>query len=129
MSDAAPLPHPHTVLIADDNEMVRRVLVDYVTLVMESSVLEASNGVEALSMVQSQRPDLVLLDLVMPRLGELEAIPHMRKVDPHLRIVVITGDMSEQVRCDVERLGVELLPKPLTFRALAALLGRGWEAA
>src|SRR4051794_2910258 len=72
---------PRCVLIADDNESVRQVLVDYV-ITTESEVLEASNGLEALWIVKHQRPDLVLLDLSMPRLGGLETIRHIRKFDP-----------------------------------------------
>jgi CheY-like chemotaxis protein len=111
------------VLIADDNEDVRRVLVDYVTMI-ESEVLEASNGLEALWIVKHHRPDVVLLDLTMPRLGGYETIRHIRKFDPRIRIVVITGDASEQTRRAIEDLGLELLVKPIDLRALDALFGR-----
>lgn len=123
-SDPPTHSHPHSVLIADDNESVRRVLVDYVTLVMETEVLEASNGVEALRIVEHQRPELVLIDLAMPSLDGYETIRHIRKFDPRIRVVVITGDTSEETRREVGRLGVDLLVKPFDFRALDALLGR-----
>jgi CheY-like chemotaxis protein len=121
--DAAPPIRPRSVLIADDNEDVRQVLVDYVTMI-ESEVLEASNGLEALWIVKHHRPDVVLLDLTMPRLGGYETIRHIRKFDPRIRIVVITGDASEQTRRAIEDLGLELLVKPIDLRALDAIFGR-----
>lgn len=112
------------VLIVDDNEDVRRMLVECVTTVIQSEVLQASNGLEALWIIKHHRPDVVLLDLTMPRLGGYETIPHIRKFDPSIRIVVITGDTSEETRREVDRLGLELLMKPFSVRALAALFGR-----
>ena len=120
MPDALPPTRPSTVLIVDDNEDVRRLLVDYATM-LESEVLEASNGLEALWIVKHRRPELVLLDLTMPRLGGYETIRHIRKFDPRIRIVVITGDATEQTRREVGRLGLELLIKPIDLRALDAL--------
>jgi DNA-binding response OmpR family regulator len=66
----------------------------------------------------------VLLDLTMPGLGAYETIRQMRTFDPHLRIIVITGDGSEETEREVEDLGVELLVKPIGLQALDALLGR-----
>jgi CheY-like chemotaxis protein len=124
-SDAAPeAARARPVLIADDNENVRQVLADYVTLVLQREVLVGTNGLEALWIVKHQRPDLVLLDLTMPRLGGYETIRHIRKFDPGIRIVVITGDLSEETRREVGRLGVDLLVKPFDFKVLDALLER-----
>jgi CheY-like chemotaxis protein len=124
VSDPARPAPPRFILIADDNEHVRRMLAEYVRLTKESEVLEAANGIEALRIVKDQRPDVVLLDLTMPGLGAYETIRQMRTFDPHLRIIVITGDGSEETEREVEDLGVELLVKPIGLQALDALLGR-----
>jgi CheY-like chemotaxis protein len=75
-------------------------------------------------LVKHQRPDVVLLDLTMPHLGGYETIRHIRKFDPRIRIVVITGDATEQTRREVEPLGLELLVKPFDLRALDVVFGR-----
>jgi CheY-like chemotaxis protein len=124
VSDPASPAPPRSILIADDNESVRRVLVEFVRLAVESEVLEAANGIEALRIVKHQRPDVVLLDLTMPGLGAYETIRQMRMLDPHIRIIVITGDGSEETEREVEYLGVELLVKPVHLRALDVLFGR-----
>jgi CheY-like chemotaxis protein len=111
-----------SVLIVDDNENVRRTLLEYAQMV-GSQAWEASNGLEALWIVKHHRPALVLLDLTMPRLDGYETVRHIRRFDPRIRIVVITGDASEQTRREVERLGLELMVKPIDLRALDALFG------
>src|SRR6266850_6848166 len=111
MADAGLRARPRSILVVDDNEKVRQVLVDYVSTI-GSEPLEASNGLQALWIVKQQRPDLVLLDLSMPRLGGFEAVRHIQKFDPSIRIIVITGDLSDETRREVERLGLEMLEKP-----------------
>jgi DNA-binding response OmpR family regulator len=115
------------VLIVDDDNAVRQFLVDYVTT-MEGQALEASNGLEALWIVKHQRPDLVLVDLTLPRVGGYETIRHIQKFDPTIRVAVITGDGTEQTRRDVERRGLELLTKPFDLQALNALFGKSAQA-
>jgi len=123
MADAGLRARPRSILVVDDNEKVRQVLVDYVSTI-GSEPLEASNGLQALWIVKQQRPDLVLLDLSMPRLGGFEAVRHIQKFDPSIRIIVITGDLSDETRREVERLGLEMLEKPFAFHVLDRMLGR-----
>ena len=56
-----------TILIADDEIRMRRVIADYLHI-KGYETLEAGDGVEALSLFESGRPDLILLDVMMPRM-------------------------------------------------------------
>jgi CheY-like chemotaxis protein len=123
MAAAGPPASPRSILVADDNDKVRQLLVDYVTAI-GSEPLEASNGLQALWIVKQRRPDMVLLDLTMPRLGGFEAVGHIQKFDPSIRVIVITGDLSDETRREVERLGLEMLEKPFNLRVLDRMLGR-----
>ena len=109
-----------SVLIVDDDDRVRQTIAEYVKM-SGSEAWEASNGLEALWVVKHRRPALVLLDLAMPRLDGYETIRHIRKFDPSIRIVVITGDVSEATRQRVAGLGVDLLLKPIDIRSLDAM--------
>ena len=109
-----------SVLIVDDDEGVRQMIADYVKTAGREA-WEASNGLEALWIVKHRRPGLVLLDLTMPRLDGYETIRHIHKFDPSIRIVVITGDITEATRQRVAGLGVDLLLKPIDLRSLNAL--------
>lgn len=118
---AAPAAAP-SVLVVDDDEEVRETILDYAKSV-GSEVWQASNGLEALWVVKHHRPTLVLLDLTMPRLDGFETIRHIRRFEPSIRIVVITGDVSEATQNRVAGLGVELLHKPFDLTRLDAVFG------
>ena len=111
-----------SVLIVDDSLALRRLLLDYMAL-LGIEARAASNGLEALTMIERHRPDVVLLDLAMPVMGGLETIPHIRKIDPSIRIIVMTGDDSRAMRNQVDRPALEMLLKPFELRAIDALLG------
>ncbi len=80
------------VLIADDHAVVREGLRALINSEPGMVVVdEAADGVEAVQKVQALHPDVVLLDLVMPRKGGLEAIGEIKKEDPQARILVLTS--------------------------------------
>ncbi len=80
------------VLVVDDTPEVR-LLVGFL-LEEEPSwtvVAEATNGIEAIERAQSARPDLVLLDMSMPRMDGLEALPRLRRLLPEAVLVLLTA--------------------------------------
>jgi len=85
------------LLIADDHEIVRkglRVLLETSTEV--EVVGEAANGKEALSKAAQYRPDLILLDLVMPGKDGLEVIKEIKNNFPSVKILVLTSYSEEE---------------------------------
>jgi NarL family two-component system response regulator LiaR len=80
------------ILAADDHAVVReglRALID--TEPGMELVGEASDGAEAVGKAQAVRPDVVLLDLVMPQKSGIEAIGEIRRTAPEARILVLTS--------------------------------------
>lgn len=79
------------VLIVDDHPVVREgirmCLKNYRDVEL---VGEAVNGTEALKLTKELAPDVVLLDLVMPRMNGLEALPGIRRAGPKARVIVFT---------------------------------------
>ena len=83
-----PLPR---ILLADDHAVLRSGLRLLLTSQNEFEVVgEASTGTEALTLAEQLQPDLILLDLSMPALGGLEALPALRKLVPLARILILT---------------------------------------
>ena len=90
-ADAAPTGGLRVVL-ADDAPDIRLLL--RFTLTGDSGfeiVGEAANGLEAVELVESLKPDVIVLDLSMPVMDGLQAIPELRLVHPDIRIVVLSG--------------------------------------
>ena len=85
-----------TILIVDDDAFVRNVLRD----VLENrghALLEAEDGRQALEVLGERCPQLVLLDLFMPRLSGMEALTVMRERWPSARVLVISSLDSERL--------------------------------
>ena len=68
---------PKKVLIVDDEMRMRRIITDYLRIKGYDTV-EAADGVEALERFAAEKPDLVLLDVMMPRMDGWEVCRHIR---------------------------------------------------
>jgi len=79
------------ILLADDHAVLRSGLRLLLTSTKEYEVVgEASSGTETLTLAERLQPDLILLDLSMPALGGLDALPVLRKLVPSARILILT---------------------------------------
>ncbi len=79
------------ILLADDHAVLRSGLRLLLASQNDYEVVgEASSGTETLSLAERLQPDLILLDLSMPALGGLEALPMLRKLAPSARILILT---------------------------------------
>ena len=126
-------PQRGAVLLADDEPAVRRSIAR-ILRAEGFRVIEAADGLEALELyrVEMPRPQLVILDLDMPRMAGDEAQRRILALDPSARILFVSGHRSEQVE---ERLRTEgalgFVPKPSSRDALlqavyaATLVQRG----
>ena len=82
---------PNSVLIVDDNPVVRNAMRDLFESWTDWKIGgEAEDGVEAIRKAVELKPDLVLLDVSMPRLNGIEAASILKKMFPDVRIVVFT---------------------------------------
>jgi Response regulator containing a CheY-like receiver domain and an HTH DNA-binding domain len=96
-----------SVLIADDHRLVR----DGLKTIIDSSndihvVGEASNGLEVLKKVEELQPNVVLLDISMPKLNGMEAARRIRKEHPETKILILTMHEEEEYSLKMVRIGV-----------------------
>jgi DNA-binding NarL/FixJ family response regulator len=83
-------------LVVDDHPLTRAALVGLLEQHDFPVVGEAADGEEAIDRARELRPDLVLLDLSMPGLGGLEALPRLRAAAPECEVVVLTASGTEE---------------------------------
>ena len=94
------------VLICDDNEAVRALVGIIVDRALGLTVVgEAADGDEAIVEATRLQPDVIILDLAMPRLSGLEAIPVLRRIAPGAQIIVFSGFASASVGAQALALG------------------------
>ena len=111
-----------TVLVADDDAGLRRATAEYLRQ-QGWEVVEASNGLETLRHVDLLRPGAVVLDLMMPRLGGLDALKRIRTFDPAITVVVVTGMEDPELHRQALALGAaRALKKPVAPADLLAAL-------
>jgi CheY-like chemotaxis protein len=112
-----------TAVVVDDDAEIRDIIGEYL-VERGFAVTQAGDGLEALLQVKRTRPDLIVLDLMMPRLGGIDALAHIRKQLPDVAVIVLTGTPDDALRGRVVALGAAaLLPKPLDLDLLGMIIG------
>lgn len=95
------------VLLADDNAFVRSALVDLLSSAPDIRVVaECADGDEVVAAAERTSPDVVVLDLAMPRMNGLTAAQHLLAVRPESRIVILTANLSAAAVREAHDLGV-----------------------
>src|SRR5918912_1156321 len=84
------------VLIVDDHPLTRDALGSLLTQNGFSLAGEASDGEEAIEVARTLQPELILLDLSMPGMDGLEALPLLREAAPECEVVVLTASVAEE---------------------------------
>jgi len=120
---------PKTVLIVDDDYE----LVEGLRMVLERQgfrVLRASNGQEGKAAIYNQRPDLVILDMMMPRMGGYPVLEHFKGKPDAPPIIMITANEGSRHKAYAEYLGVvDYIRKPFAMERLLETVHRVMDAA
>ncbi|WP_456276139.1 response regulator [Bacillus sp. AK128] len=83
---------PIKVLIADDHHVVRRGLLFFLKTQKDIEIVaEATNGREALLLAEKFRPDVILMDLVMPEMDGIEATKKLKEKFPSIKVIILTS--------------------------------------
>ena len=107
------------ILLADDDPKLRELM--RVTLEGDFELLEAVDGEEALRISQQEKPDLILLDIMMPKLDGLEVCRRLKNDDStsSIRVVMLTAKgAKEDIRRGKEAGAEAYFTKPFSPRAL-----------
>jgi signal transduction histidine kinase/CheY-like chemotaxis protein len=127
---AAKIPAPDLIrgeghiLVVDDEEIVRDVTVGFLAALGYEPVF-ACNGQEAIDYFSKNRDrvDLVLLDMIMPRMNGATCFRALRQIDPHLKILLLSGHVLSEVVYELQAEGAAgFLRKPFTLQLLSRMV-------
>ena len=94
------------VIIVDDHDMVRRGLATYLSIQEDIRLVsEAASGEEALKICEEFRPDVVLMDLVMPKMGGAEATRRIKLKCPEIQVIALTSFQDRDLVQEMLRAG------------------------
>jgi len=84
------------VVVVDDHDVVRRGLAILIRAFDDLQLIgNAANGLEAIKLADELRPDVVLMDMMMPEMGGIEATRHIRQNHPEIQVVALTSSKDE----------------------------------
>jgi two-component system response regulator MprA len=115
------------ILIVDDEPLITEVLSEHFK--GEYDVETALNGTDALTAILRQRPDIVLLDINMPRMNGVEVLRDIKQIDQTIAVIMVTA--NEQISLAAEALkggAFGYVPKPFDFRYLDHMVAAIFDA-
>jgi len=112
-------------MIVDDAAFMRHMIKGILTGMGCEIVAEAVDGEDACQKYRQTKPDLVTLDLIMPKKGGLEALKDIRKEDPDAKVVVISAiDQREPLMDALKHGAVDYVVKPFEKDRVQEAIGR-----
>jgi two-component system, sensor histidine kinase and response regulator len=117
----------NVIFVIDDDEIIR-LSCEQILQKSGYRVETFGNGYEGIERLKQVRPPLLVVDIKMPELDGFEVIKIVRKIDPDIVIVVITGYATIETAVDAMKMGAyDFLPKPFTPSELRLIIERGCE--
>lgn len=114
------------VLVVDDHVLVREGICKLLELYDDIEIVgEAGDGLEAVNKVRELSPELVLLDLNMPRMGGITTIRKIKEINPDVKVLILTIHDGEEYVYEVIRAGAEgYLQKDIRLEELRESINR-----
>ena len=105
------------ILIIDDSSFARMTIHTIMKHILPDGVFFLSdNGAAALEIYRQEKPDLILTDLLMPKMGGADFVALIREQDPLTPIIVMTANIQNAVKARLEAMGIQgFIHKPAKF--------------
>ncbi len=113
------------VLIVDDAKFMRHMIKNILVDMGWEVVGEASDGCDVVKMYQELSPDVVTMDIVMPKVSGIEALKELRHVDPQAKVVMISAIDQREPLMEALKLGaVDYVVKPFEKERVSEAMHR-----
>ncbi|MBL3593864.1 MAG: response regulator [Synergistaceae bacterium] len=116
------------VLVCDDSVLVRRMMRDILKEGGIAEILEAQDGLEAVELYRNHRPDLVFMDIVMPKQNGLDALVAIREYDQAARVIMASSaGTHKNLKSAIDAGACDFIQKPFEKEAVLDMLRRNLE--
>lgn len=101
------------ILICDDSVLARKQIKDVILSIGAPEILEAKDGEVGLAIYREQKPDLIFLDIVMPKLDGKDVLKEIMREDPKQRVVIVSSIGTQDVIMETLKMGAtDFIQKP-----------------
>ena len=111
------------ILLVDDEEGYRE-LISRVLTKAGYEVLQAADGLQALSLLEESKVDLVISDILMPALNGYALVARLRAKWPTMPVILTTGFLSQEAAKSMMNGSVDFIPKPINAETLLDMIQR-----
>jgi len=112
------------IMVVDDAAFMRLTL-EKIFAKSGHEVIQAKNALEALTLYQEHRPDLVTMDITMPEINGIEVVSKLKEIDPNVRVIMISAMGQESmVREAISAGALDFVVKPFQPERILAAVSR-----
>lgn len=109
----------NTCVIVDDDIQITELFSELLTIQSLEVLGIGHNGVDAIKLFAKHKPDILFLDVEMPKLNGLEALKEIKKIDSTAKVIIVTGNASAELQKELEECGVvAIIHKPFNIRKI-----------
>lgn len=113
-----------TTIVIDDDVDTVELFSEYLEIKGISVIGKGYDGKETVELYQKLEPDIVFLDIMMPRYDGFYAVMEMRKIDPDVKVIMVTADLTSETAHRLEELKIPVVYKPYEFEDIMAAISK-----
>lgn len=109
--------------MVDDDADSRDTLSDFLEFKGIEVVAKAINGLDAVEKFSKFRPDVVLMDMMMPKYDGLYGLEHIKNIAPNAKIIILTADQTDETNTKLKKMNHDLIiSKPVDTNKLVKMI-------
>lgn len=115
------------ILICDDSILARKQLKDVILTIGAPTIFEAKDGEESIEIYKTEQPDLIFLDIVMPKVDGKEVLKQILEQNPKAKVVIVSSVGTQEVLMETLKLGaIDFVQKPFSELQIINALSKGF---
>ena len=111
-----------SVIVIDDDKDIVRLFSEFLEENGISVIGKGYNGKDAISLFKEKKPDVSLIDIMMPDGSGFYAIKKIKEIDPNAKIIAVTADMTSSTEKKLKKLSIPIIYKPFNIENVISII-------